>query len=64
MIEDIHELKDRTPMTLSTALAQRDEARLRVNLISLAIGHAMIYPAGERHADLVTAILEALQPVR
>jgi hypothetical protein len=46
------------------ALDQRDEARLRVNLMSLATGHAMIYPVPERHAELVAALVAALEPVR
>jgi hypothetical protein len=39
---------------------QRDEARLRVNLLALALGHALVYPIPERHAAVMAALGEAL----
>ncbi|HEV7717153.1 MAG TPA: hypothetical protein VGO53_16260 [Steroidobacteraceae bacterium] len=51
-------------MKLETAIAERDEARLRINLIVIALNEEPVYPVPERHANLVRAVIDALQPVR
>lgn len=43
-------------------LAQRDEARLRVNLIALCVGESPVYPVLPQHEHLWTMLKEALAP--
>jgi len=56
-------IRPRPPITLEAALAQRDEARLRVNLMCLATGHAEVYPIEERNRALWNALRDAHAPI-
>jgi hypothetical protein len=55
-VEALHAARD----SIDRVTIQRDEARLRINLMALALGHALVYPVPERHAAVMAALGEAL----
>ena len=48
---------------VSILLHQRDEARLRSNLMARASGDVTVYPIPERYRELWASIDQSLQPV-
>jgi hypothetical protein len=42
--------------------AQRDEARLRVNVMALCVGNPQVYPVPQVHAALWLELQKALAP--
>jgi hypothetical protein len=49
--------------TVAILLHQRDEARLRVNLIARGAGALAVYPIPERYRELWTRLEQELAPV-